>query len=215
MKPAHRRRRGAARALLRLGAAVMVAGAAWIAGLFWFATLIPGGAADEAIHTDAIAVLTGGSGRLGTGLELLARNRADKLFVSGVYRGVDVKKLLQLAKRNPDGLEGRVGIGDAIDTAGNAAETATWLREQKYGSLRIVTSAYHMPRSLLEFQRALPEAELIPHPVFPKHVKQDRWWAWPGTASLIVSEYNKYLLAWVRHAVESPPAATQSPAGKP
>ncbi len=215
VKPAHRRRRGAARALLRLGVAAMIAGAAWIAGLFWFATLIPDGAADESIRTDAIAVLTGGSGRLGTGLELLARNRAEKLFVSGVYRGVDVKKLLEVAKRSPDGIEGRVGIGDAIDTAGNAAETAAWVRAQGYRSLRIVTSAYHMPRSLLEFQRALPEAELIPHPVFPKHVKQDRWWAWPGTASLIVSEYNKYLIAWARHAVKGPPAATQSPARKP
>ena len=215
MKPAHRRRRGAARAFLRLGAAAMIAGAAWIAGLFWFATLIPNDAADEAVHTDAIAVLTGGSGRLGTGLELLARDRADQLFVSGVYRGIDVKKLLQVAKRDPDGLEGRVGIGDAIDTAGNAIETAAWLRDQGYGSLRIVTSAYHMPRSLLEFRHALPEAELIPHPVFPKHVKQHRWWAWPGTASLIVSEYNKYLLAWVRHGIEGPPEVPPDSARKP
>jgi hypothetical protein len=39
---------------------------------------------------------------------------------------------------------------------------------------------------------------IIPHPVFPERVKQERWWAWPGTASLIVAEYEKYLLAWAR-----------------
>ena len=198
-KPAHRRRRGAVVNLVRFGAAAAVVIGAWIGGLFWFATLIPQGVTDATTRTDAIVVLTGGSGRLSTGLGLLAENRARKLFVSGVYRGLDVKTLLRLARATPDGLEGRVGIGEAVDTTGNAAETAAWLLGQGFRSLRIVTSGYHMPRSLLEFRQVLPDATLIPHPVFPEHVKQDRWWAWPGTASLIVSEYSKYLWARLRY----------------
>ena len=73
---------------------------------------------------------------------------------------------------------------------------------QGYRSLRLVTSGYHLPRSLLEFRHAMPDVTLIPHPVFSESVKQERWWAWPGTANLIVGEFNKYLLAWLTHKVE-------------
>ncbi len=44
----------------------------------------------------------------------------------------------------------------------------------------------------------MPELEIVPHPVFPEHVKQRDWWRWPGSASLIISEYNKYLVALAR-----------------
>ena len=48
---------------------------------------------------DAIVVLTGGVGRVGEGLSLLERGLGKKLFVSGVYRGVDVQKLLKVAQQ--------------------------------------------------------------------------------------------------------------------
>jgi uncharacterized SAM-binding protein YcdF (DUF218 family) len=53
----------------------------------------------------------------------------------------------------------------------------------------------------LEFRHAMPAVTLVPHPVFPENVKQDRWWAWPGTGSLMASEYNKFLFAWSRYWV--------------
>ena len=202
------RRRPARRTLARLTGALAVLGAAWAGGLFWFAATIPESVIDPAARTDAIVVLTGGSGRLDTGLELLSGNRAEKLLVSGVYRGVDVAKLLELARRTPDELRCCVEIGySADDTAGNAAETAAWMQKQGFRSLRIVTANYHMPRSLLEFGFAMPAKRLIAHPVFPAHVKRDRWWAWPGTALLIVSEYSKFILAWLRHRAVGRPAA--------
>ncbi|NQU62456.1 MAG: YdcF family protein [Rhodospirillales bacterium] len=171
----------------------------WTVGLFRYADMVPNRVADAATRTDAIVVLTGGSRRLGAGLELLSRGLAGKLFVSGVYQGIDVKTLLQVVKRNPRELETQISIGNATNTTGNAAETREWMTAQKYQSLRLVTAAYHMPRSLLEFRFAMPAIVLVPHPVFPDSVKQDRWWAWPGTASLMISEYNKYLLTWARH----------------
>jgi len=73
---------------------------------------------------------------------------------------------------------------------------------REYTSLRLVTAAYHMPRSLLEFQDAMPDIEIEPYPVFPVHVKQDKWWAWPGTMALTVTEYNKYIVASLRHHVK-------------
>ena len=172
----------------------------WLAGLARFATLIPDRLADAAGPTDAVVVLTGGSGRLDAGLDLLIRERAGKLFVSGVYRGLDVQQLLQLARRDPAGIETRVALGNAVNTIANARETASWMKAEGFRSLRLVTGAYHMPRSLLEFRHALPEAAVFPHPVFPDHVKAD-WWAWPGTLGLVVGEYNKFLFAWTRHRV--------------
>lgn len=174
----------------------------WVAGLIWYANLIPTGVADAGSHTGAIIVLTGGRGRLAAALDLLERDRAERLFVSGVYRGVDVKTLLRVFQRMPSDLEDRVGIGDAVNTAGNAAESAAWIRRHDITSIRLVTASYHMPRSLLEFRHALPDIAIVPHPIFSENVKQDRWWAWPGTATLIAGEYSKYLLARLRHASE-------------
>jgi len=184
---------------LKLGLAGAAAAVLWVAGLFQFVSLVPKLVADPSTRTDAIVVLTGGSRRLGEGLELLSRGLAEKLFVSGVYQGVDVRELLQIVRRNPRELETQIGIGNATNTTENALETMAWMRAREYRSLRLVTAAYHMPRSLLEFRHAMPAVTLVAHPVFPENVKQDRWWAWPGTGSLMIGEYNKFLLAWSRH----------------
>jgi len=183
-----------------------VAVLAWTAGLIWFANAIPDRVADRDTPTDAIVVLTGGSERLATGLGLLAAGRARKLFVSGVYRGVEVAELLRLSRRAPERLRCCIALGyTAGDTQGNARETAAWMTREGFDSLRLVTANYHLRRSLVEFARAMPEATVIPHPVFPPGFKQARWWRWPGTARLLASEYNKYLAALARGLFAAPP----------
>lgn len=176
---------------------------AWLAGLVMFAESIPRSPETSNAQTDAIVVLTGGSMRMEEGLALLSRQIGKKLFVSGVHRGVEVKQLIDRSLRSPEEIDCCIVLGYAADhTAGNARETAEWMREQGYTSLRLVTASYHMPRSLAEFRHEMPTIEMIPHPVFPEHVKLDEWWRWPGTALLIVGEYNKYLVAVSVHAVE-------------
>ncbi|MEO5338157.1 MAG: YdcF family protein [Magnetospirillum sp. WYHS-4] len=194
------RRLRSRRAFGRMAVFALVAGGLWTWGLVWFAGLIPGVATDDLQPTDAIVVLTGGSGRLDVGIDLLAEERAKKLFISGVFPGTEVRQLLRTFQRNPHYLEFRVDVGTAVNTHENATETADWMREQGYTSLRLVTGNYHMPRSLLEFGAALPDAVIVPHPVFPEHVKRD-WWAWPGTAGLVLREYTKYMLVLARIAV--------------
>jgi uncharacterized SAM-binding protein YcdF (DUF218 family) len=196
-----RRRPGRVRVAALIAAGLLVgAGASWAVGLVRFACAIPQAVSDPVSHTDAIVVLTGGSERLATGLQLLDENKAERVFISGVYPTVDVVHLVKLAGRSDGDLQSRIDAGrGALDTEGNAAETAAWMRGHGYRSLRLVTGSYHMPRSLLEFRTALPEAEIVPHPVFPARVKQTTWWLQPGTAALIIGEYNKYLLASVEH----------------
>jgi uncharacterized SAM-binding protein YcdF (DUF218 family) len=191
--------RGALRALVILAAGAVVL---WGVGLVWFVHDIPGEVADPDSVTDAIVVLTGGSMRVQQGLALLAAAKGKKLFISGVSKNVRIPALLHAAGQPGERDECCIILGYAADnTLGNAHETEAWMKEEGYHSLRLVTSNYHMPRSLLEFARAMPDIRIIAHPVFPDTVKGDRWWTSPGTANLIISEYDKYLLALVRPAL--------------
>jgi uncharacterized SAM-binding protein YcdF (DUF218 family) len=182
---------------------MLVAGlCTWAAGLLSFIAAIPAQVADPMSTTDAIVVLTGGSERLTTGIKLLRQDLAERVLVTGVGPQVDAGKLLRLAGSGDSALVRRVDTGYAArNTAGNAAETAAWMRERGYRTLRLVTGSYHMPRSLLEFRFALPGAQVIPHPVFPDQVQPTAWWYRPGTAALIIGEYNKYLMAAFTHHV--------------
>ena len=147
-------------------------------------------------------MLTGGSLRLQRGLELLREGKGRKLFVSGVNQQVDLDELLRSAGNAPDWALCCIALGhEADNTVGNAQETARWMRSQGFRSLRLVTAWYHMPRSLLEFDRAMPDIEIVAHPVFPDQVKQERWWAWRGTAALLMGEYTKYLAALARPVI--------------
>ncbi|CAK0763673.1 hypothetical protein CCP2SC5_320009 [Azospirillaceae bacterium] len=199
-----RRRHRLRRFILLVGLELLVIGAIWSGGLVWFAQTIPRETVPkthwaELQHTDAIVVLTGGSARLGVGVELLSAGLARKLFVSGVYHSVEVRELLKLSRIAPGELECCIVLGYAADnTVGNAVETADWMAGEKFHSLRLVTANYHMRRSLLEFSLALPNIQIIPHPVIPVTVRLNGWWSWPGTTALIITEYNKYLLALVR-----------------
>jgi uncharacterized SAM-binding protein YcdF (DUF218 family) len=188
---------------LRLGLlGLAVIALVWLAGLVWFADSIPDQVTDATTATDAIVVLTGGSQRLTAGLDLLAAGKARKLLVSGVHQGVELAELLRVQHHPEDWMSCCITLGHAADnTLGNALETAAWMEQEKFRSLRLVTAGYHMPRSLLEFRRAMPEIEIIAHPVFPEQVKQANWWAWPGTATLIIGEYHKYIGVLLRDAL--------------
>jgi uncharacterized SAM-binding protein YcdF (DUF218 family) len=183
---------------LRCAAAALAVGLlGFAAGLVWFTVPLP--AETDAGPTDAIVVLTGGSMRLQSGLDLLREGKGKKLFVSGVNREVGLEELLRVAGNAPAWAACCVALGhDADNTWGNARETARWMRRNGYRSLRLVTAWYHMRRGLLEFERAMPQVAIIPHPVFPDTVRQQHWWARTGTAQLLLGEYVKYLGALFR-----------------
>jgi uncharacterized SAM-binding protein YcdF (DUF218 family) len=192
--------------LRRIVAIAAFAFLVWSAGLYVFATFIPDTRVLPDEKTDAIVVLTGGAGRVSEGLALLAAGSGRKLFVSGVYRGVDVQALLKLAQRAPGDLECCISLGYAADsTRGNAAETVEWIAREGFKSIRLVTASYHMPRSLLEFRHALPgDVRIVPHPVFPAGFYSENWWRWRGSARLVISEYHKYILARIELAGQPP-----------
>jgi uncharacterized SAM-binding protein YcdF (DUF218 family) len=198
-KTARMTRHGAQRVLRNLLGLVLLVAVVWLVGLWRFAAAIPNDVTAPDVQTDAIVVLTGGSLRVEGGLRLLADGKAKKLFISGVYRGVDVTELLRVSRQSPDSVACCVVLGHAADnTLGNAHETAQWMEKEGYHSLRLVTASYHMPRSMLEFTRAMPDIEIVPNPVFPEFTQDAPWWQSRRSATLVASEYSKYLAAMVR-----------------
>ncbi len=201
-RPLFRRRDRPRVAIVLMTGAVAVVAATWLGGLVWFAETLPRAVQDSDTLADGIVVFTGGPGRLETALDLVAAGKARKIFVSGVSRGVSEDDIQAASRRAPELFECCVVLGyEAMDTTGNARETAAWAAVEGHASLRVITAAYHMPRSLVELGHAMPDIVLIPNPVFPERVRLDSWWAWPGTASLIATEYTKYLVSLVRTAV--------------
>jgi uncharacterized SAM-binding protein YcdF (DUF218 family) len=190
---------------MRLGTPLLVVAMAWLLGLVLFSQSIPTRPTDDTEATDAIIVLTGGSDRLKEGFGLLAHGEAKQLLISGVHEKSDIPALLHTAGLTSEiwpstaTIDCCITIGyEANDTRGNALETAQWMTRQNLHSLRLVTADYHMPRSLLEFHAAMPEVKIVANPVFPETVKREQWYLWPGTTSLIVREYHKYLAAMLR-----------------
>ena len=171
----------------------------WLAGLLWFAAKIPDASPAIIPNADAIVVLTGAGGRVEYGLALLAKGNAPRLFVSGVGREATVVSLLRLAtpdvrKAVTELPEGSVALGrEAVNTIGNAVETARWLHENEYHSILLVTSNYHMPRALNEFYAAMPDIAVMPAPLFVE------WWKDEDTWLLVISEYHKFVAASLRH----------------
>jgi uncharacterized SAM-binding protein YcdF (DUF218 family) len=191
------------RPLRRLGWLALVIVALWFGGLAWFVASSLLLRPDSASPTDAIVVLTGGRLRLETGLSLLASGAAKKLFITGVNQRVDREELLHALGPAAEHAACCIMLGhEAADTLGNARETASWMREEGYVSLRLVTSWYHMRRGLLEFRRAMPQVAIMPYPVFAPHLAPERWWSRHGAAALVVGEYGKFLATWVRPAFD-------------
>jgi uncharacterized SAM-binding protein YcdF (DUF218 family) len=145
---------------------------------------------------DGIAVLTGGVSRIDEAMKLLAEGKAKRVLITGVNRTTTVEELKELASQGGQYFTCCVDIDkEARNTIDNATETSEWVALHHYGSIIVVTSNYHMPRALAELARVMPGVTLIPHPVVDNNVHLERWWDYPGTTRLLLSEYLKYLPA--------------------
>lgn len=167
----------------------------WLTGLFIFVEKIPQGTTNAEI-TDAIVVLTGGPGRINRGNELLAAKKAGVMLVSGVDTYVPLHDLISAQDLSQHMINCCVTLGrSARDTRENAIEAAGWAASHNISSIRLVTSDFHMPRSMLEFNRRLPHIQIVPEPVSSRNISLQHWWKRGGTAWLLAGEYSKYLAA--------------------
>jgi len=148
-------------------AAAIFSVAAWIIGFTIFASTLPELNSSTSSETaDGIIVLTGSDGRLQAGLQLLSENKGARLLVSGVHPSVAKKDLWKITNAPRHLFDCCVDLDRAsVDTIDNAEESAGWATKNGYKSVYLVTADYHMRRSLLLMQEALPNCKIIPHPV--------------------------------------------------
>jgi uncharacterized SAM-binding protein YcdF (DUF218 family) len=167
-----------------------------IIGFIVFANSVDRERVEPAHAADGIAVLTGGVARIDEAMKLLAKGKAKRVLITGVNRVTTKEQLKRLASQGDQYFSCCVDIDkEARNTIDNATETAEWVALHRYGSIIVVTSNYHMPRALAELARAMPGVTLIPYPVIDNNVRMERWWTYPGTSRLLLSEYLKYLPA--------------------
>jgi uncharacterized SAM-binding protein YcdF (DUF218 family) len=184
----------AGRVLRLTFASVFTAGFAIFAGLLWFGSTMPQAPAHTDATTDAIVVLTGGEKRLEEGVELLRQRMAPRLYVSGVNQRIDKAELLKQAGNPTSEIADKIEFdARAGNTAGNAKETARWFNSHNFKSMRLVTANYHMRRSLLEFEREMPNARVIPHPVVPRQLDRRAWWSNRVGFETVAREFVKYV----------------------
>lgn len=198
------------RRVLAVGAvAAGLGGVALVVGFLQFAARIQTHEVALGRSADGIVVLTGGSSRIADALELLGTGHGRRLLISGVHRATTAREIARLMPAYRPLFSCCVDLDrSAVNTVGNALETRRWVTDRGFKSLIVVTSSYHMPRSMAELGRQLPDVTLVPFPVVTDKLKTDAWWASPGTAKLLLSEYLKYILAHVRMQIERTPTST-------
>lgn len=158
----------------------------WALGFAAFVIWLPQPAKDA--PTDAIVVLTGAPGRIERGLALMQHKQAKRMLISGVNRHVRPHELA-LAQKAPTALfDCCIDLGvEAVDTRSNALETARWLSQHRYRTVRLVTTDWHMRRARYELGRALDPGTTI----VVDAVKSRAGFA------ILFKEYHKYLLSIV------------------
>jgi len=175
---------------------------AFLAGFIVFAGSISHDAPRSVEHADGIVVLTGGPFRLAAAARLLAAGVGSRLLISGVNHMTTRDDLFRSSGLTHAQFDCCVDIGySAHDTSGNAEEAKEWVDAHRFARLIVVTSSYHMPRSLTELRRALPQVALIPYPVVPRTFRAERWWLHAGSLRLLFTEYLKFLPSAARFGV--------------
>lgn len=182
--------------------------AVFVVGFLWFVGSVPTEEVSIDRPADGIVVLTGGASRIADALELLAAGRGKRLLISGVHPTTSSSELARLSPAYGRWMTCCVDLGHAaINTTGNAIETEQWVTDRGFRSVIVVTSNYHMPRTMTELRRRLPDVALIPFPVVTDKMRSEAWWSSPPTAKLLFSEYLKYIVAQVRFRVGAASAA--------
>ena len=173
----------------------------WLGGFCVFAYKINHFAIDYHTTTDAIIVLTGGRNRISEATKLYNDNKAKHMFISGVAKDITLENI-QNSQNIKIKKNKMVEIGhNADNTVGNANETKEWIQNNGIKSIRLVTSNYHIYRSLIEFRKHLSDTKIIPHPVYSEYIEKKWWTSWQ-TFWLIFKEYNKFIYTYLRRKLQ-------------
>ena len=143
-------------------------------------------------QTDGIAVLTGGKGRINLGLELFNKSKNLRLIISGVDKKVSDKSII------PNDLKNKFNITidkDSESTYQNAKIINKWTSKYKLQNITIITSYYHMPRSMMLMQSLMPTINFYAYPVEKKISNKTSFRENLLYYFFLTEEYIKYLVS--------------------
>ena len=165
--------------IARFGGLILLA---YAFGFIAYAVLLPDPI--EEVEADAVIVPTGAAGRIARGLAVLRSGEATQMFVSGVDPEVTPQEFAAEFKVTRREMRCCVTLGNlAVDTHSNANEAGVWVSENEFTKVRLVTSDWHMRRTVLEFRDQLPRNVTLIEDAVPSQLNI-------GTLFL---EYNKLL----------------------
>ncbi len=191
------------RAIALLGSVLLLAVGMLIGGFLVFAAAIPRSEVAVERPADGIVVLTGGASRIEDAIDLLAAKRGRRLLITGVHPHTNPGEITRRSREVEQLFACCIDLDrEAQNTIGNAVAAARWAREQNFLSLIVVTSAWHMPRALIELAREMPDVALIPYPVVSERMREEGWWSRAETARLLFVEYVKYVAALARLRID-------------
>ncbi|HET9813613.1 MAG TPA: YdcF family protein [Sphingomicrobium sp.] len=154
-------------------------------GFVLFAFTLGKPATASAPSTDAVVVLTGGSGRLEHAIDVLSDGKANRLLVAGADPIVTKADIARRLGGRSKLLGCCVDLGsESVDTRSNAEEAGRWLARHHFRSLRLITSDWHMRRARYEFRKVLGHR----YRLVTDAVRTE-----PSFLTLF-GEYNKYVL---------------------
>jgi uncharacterized SAM-binding protein YcdF (DUF218 family) len=174
-----------------------------IGGFLVFAATIPRNEIALERPADGIVVLTGGASRIEDAIDLLVAKRGQRLLITGVHPHTNSGEIARRSAEVARLFACCIDLDrEAQNTVGNAVAAARWAKEQNFRSLIVVTSAWHMPRALIELAREMPNVALVPYPVVSERMREEGWWSRAETARLLFVEYVKYVAALARLRIE-------------
>lgn len=133
----------------------------------------------------AIVVLTGDRFRIKKAINLLKQNKAPKLLISGVAKKVTLQDLL--TSEEMKNIANLINIDRALTTQQNALESIKWAEKNNIKSFILITSDYHMPRTMTYFNKINNDIKIFPSPVFSSRE--------PFIIKVILKEYAKYIIS--------------------
>ena len=150
-----------------------------------------------------IVILTGAANRIKDGFKIIdgfekLKIINYKILVSGTGKGFSKKSLIKQISPNfdPALIECCIYL-DSIskNTLTNAIETSKWAKRNNVKEFILITSNYHMPRAILEFNNIMPNHKIYTFPITPKKHNVQKWLDSNETFSLILKEFCKYIIA--------------------
>ena len=134
----------------------------WLYGVFDFYKITQG-IVSAKTQVDGIVILTGGKDRIKTGLGHINELKAKRILISGVSKSVKITAFQTNQLQGYACMLERIDIGyGAVNTFSNALEAAIWVRNHQFKNIGLVTSRFHMSRSLWLFKEAMPEITISP-----------------------------------------------------